>query len=67
MWNGAFRDVVLGSCLLRKVASILHQMYRFVCVGGGRGEGVNKWGYETRKNVFYFTSKALFVLEQIKF
>ena len=23
--------------------------------------------YETRKNVFYFTSKALFVLEKIKF
>ena len=23
--------------------------------------------YETRKNVFYFTSKAVFVLEKIKF
>ena len=28
---------------------------------------LNKSTYLTRKNVFYFTSKALFVLEKIKF
>ena len=39
-WNGTFRYVFQGSCLLRKGAGILHQIYRFV--GGG---SVNKWGY----------------------
>ena len=29
--------------------------------------GLNKSTFETRKNVFYFTSKGLFVLEKIKF
>ena len=38
--NGAFRSVVLGSCLLRKGAGTLHQIYVFV------GEGVNRWSYE---------------------
>ena len=32
--NGTFRNVVLGSCLLRKGAGTLHQIYIFV--GGGR-------------------------------
>ena len=32
--NGTFRDLVLGSCLLRKGAGTLHQIYIFV--GGGR-------------------------------
>ena len=39
--NGTFRNLVLGSCLLRKGAGTLHQIYIFV------GEGVNKWGYVT--------------------
>ena len=39
--NGTFRNVNLGSGLLRKGAGILHQIYRFL--GGG---GVNKWGFE---------------------
>ena len=38
--NDTFRDVVFGSCLLRKGVGTLHQIYIFV------GEGVNKWGYE---------------------
>ena len=38
--NDTFRNAVLASCLLRKGAGILHQIYRFV------GEGVNKWDYE---------------------
>ena len=28
---------------------------------------LNESTYQTRKNAFYFTSKALFVLEKIKF
>ena len=40
-WNGTFRYVFQGSCLLRKGAGIFHQIYRFV--GGG---SVNKWDFE---------------------
>ena len=29
-WNSTFRNVVLGSCLLRKGAGTLHQIYIFV-------------------------------------
>ena len=38
--NGIFRNVILGSCLLRKEAGTLHQIY--ICVG----ECFNKWCYE---------------------
>ena len=38
--NGTFRNVVLESCLLRRGAGTLHEIYIFV------GESVKKWGYE---------------------
>ena len=39
--NGTFRNLVLGSCLLRKGAGTLHQINIFV------EGGVNKWDYVT--------------------
>ena len=42
-----------------KVVSATFLLVYFVCLKGST--------HETRKNVFYFTSKALFVLEIIKF
>ena len=57
------RDVKLHLCT-RKIKSlkVVFATFLLVCFGC-----LKESTFETRKNAFYFTSKALFVLEIIKF
>ena len=54
-----FKNVLFDKLKSLKVVSATFLLVCFVCLKEGTRE--------TRKNVFYFTSKALFVLEIIKF
>ena len=61
LWNrlSKLKKQTHSEILLLKVVSAIFLLVCFVCL--------NESTRETRKNVFYFISKALFVLEIIKF
>ena len=60
-YKGIFLHVI-PVCIIVPCLKVVSATFLLVCF-----LNLNESTYQTKKNVFYFTSKALFILKKIKF